>query len=101
MGYEDTGDTRIHEMIRGIQVIRVYIGYVGYKDTWDTRIQGYVGYKDTRIQGIQEYVGYKDTRIQGIQGYVDTRIQGGYKGTWDDTWDTRIQGICGIQVYMG
>ena len=66
-------------------------GYRGYKDI-------YVGYKDTWIRGYRGYIQrYVDTRIQGVQGYV------GYKGTWDDMWDTRtrIQGICGIQVYMG
>ena len=41
MGYEDTGDTRIHGMICVIHGIR---GYVGYKDTGDTRICGIQGY---------------------------------------------------------
>lgn len=49
-GYKDTWDMRI-------QVIRVYVGYVGYEDT----CRGYKDTWDTRIQGIQGYVRYKGT----------------------------------------
>ena len=89
MGYKDTGDTRIHGMIRGIQVIRVYVGYVGYEDTGDTRIrgiQGCMGYEDTGDTRIR---GYEDTGDTRIRGYVDTRIRG-YEDT-GDTRDTRTQ----------
>ena len=92
-------DTSIHGVIHDPRIrwdarILGIRGYVGYKDTWDRKIQGYEDTGDTRIQGIQGYVGYKDNYyrmirgIRGIQGYM----------AYDDMWIQVIQQYVG---YMG